>query len=73
MAGYKLLSCMTASMSFFVERGIGTATLELKLTQQLAYLEQEALFVTILDIKKPYDALDCERCLEILKGYGVKP
>ncbi len=48
-----------------------TTTLELKLAHQLAYLDQEPLFVTFLDLKKAYDALDQEQCLELLKGYGV--
>ncbi len=39
----------------------------------MAYLEKEALFVTFLDLKKAYNALDCKQCLKILEGYGVKP
>ena len=58
---------------FLAERGTGTATLELKLAQNLAFLEQEPLFVTFLDLKKVYNALDCERFLAILKGCSVKP
>ena len=44
-----------------------------KLVQQLAYLEQHPLFVIFIDLKKAYDAMDRERCLEILVGYGVGP
>jgi len=43
------------------------------LAQQLAFLEQEALHSVFIDLKKAYDAMDRERCLEILEGYGVGP
>ena len=52
-------------------RGIGTATLEAKLLQQLAAMREEFLYVIFLDLTKAYDALDWSRSLEILKGYGV--
>ena len=28
--------------------------------------------MTFLDLKKAYDAVDCEQCLTILEGYGMK-
>jgi len=40
---------------------------EAKLAQQLAYIEQEALFQTFIDLKKAYDTMDREHCLETLK------
>ncbi len=43
---------------FVAERGTGTAILELNRTQQLAFLKQEVLFVTFLDLKKSYNTLD---------------
>ncbi len=43
---------------FMSNRGMVTAILELKLAQQLAYLEQEALFSTFIDVKKAYGAMD---------------
>jgi len=46
---------------------------EAKLAQQLAYLEQEALYMVFIDLWKAYDAMDCGRCLEILEEYGVGP
>eukprot|EP01082_Thalassiosira_pseudonana_P010035 g8745.t1 g8745 contig34:9613-10113(-) len=49
----------------------GTAGLEAKLTQQLAYIRQIPLYGIFLDLRKAYDAMDRERCLEILQGYGV--
>ena len=57
--------------SFLSERGTGTATTEAKLAQQLAYLEQEALYGVFIDLRKAHDAMDPEWCLEILKAYGV--
>ena len=52
---------------------MGTATVEAKLAQQLAFLEQEALFKTFANLKQAYDAMDHKRCLEILKKYEVGP
>ena len=46
---------------------------EAKLVQQLAYLEQEALYMVFIDLRKAYDAMDSGRCLEILEEYGVGP
>ena len=45
--------------------------LETKLAQQLTYLEQEPLYETYIDHKKAYNAMDHEKCLEILRKYGV--
>ena len=58
---------------FLKGRGTGTATVEAKLAQQLAFLEQEALHSVLFNLKKAYDTMDRERCLEILAGYGVGP
>ena len=58
---------------FLKGRGTGTATMEAKLAQQHAYLEQEALYSTFIDLRKAYDAMDRERCLLLLEGYGVGP
>ena len=43
------------------------------MTQQLAYLEQEALYMVFIALRKTYDAMDRGRCLEILGEYGVGP
>ena len=58
---------------FVQKRGCGTAVLEAKLLQlqQLAYLQQTPLFGVFIDLKKAYDAMDRERCIQILKGYGA--
>ncbi len=52
-------------------RGTGMAILEAKLAQQLAYLEQAPFYGVSLDLKKAFDAMDRERCLLILEGYGA--
>jgi hypothetical protein len=54
-------------------RGTGTAIMEAKLNQQLAWVDQEPLYQIYLDLRKAYDALDRGRCFEILAGYGVGP
>ncbi len=53
-------------------RGTGTAILEAKLAQQLAHLKQEPFYGVFLDLKV-FNAMDRERCLLILEGYGVGP
>ena len=58
---------------FIGGRDTGTSTIKAKLAQQLAHLEQELLFETFVDLKKAYDAMDRERCMEILVRYGVGP
>jgi hypothetical protein len=49
------------------------ATIEAKLAQQLAWMEQEPLYQVFVDRRKAYDHLDQEQCLAIMTGYGVGP
>ena len=52
-------------------RGTGTAIVEATLAQQLAHLEQEPFYGVFLNLIKAFDAMDRERCLLILEGYGA--
>jgi hypothetical protein len=76
----KIMVCRLGSIEFhpclhggLPKRGTGTATIEAKLAQQLAWMEQEPLYQVFVDLRKAYDHLDQERCLAIMTGYGVGP
>ena len=66
-----ILNCrFTASITihnilhgFRAGRGMGTASLEAKMLQQLVAMRQEVLYAIFLDLHKVYDALDRYRCL----------
>ena len=49
-------------------RGAGTAIIEVKLAQQLVYLEQEAFYSFFLDLKKAFDSIDREQVILLLEG-----
>jgi hypothetical protein len=66
----KLHDCLHGGLP---RRGTWTAIMEVKLQQQLAWVDQEPLYQIYLDLRKAYDALDWGRCLKILAGYGVGP
>jgi hypothetical protein len=55
------------------KKGTGTATIEVKLVQQLALLDQKPWHQIFLDLHKAYDAMDWEKTLEILSGYSIIP
>ena len=54
-------------------RGTGTGIIEAKLAQQLAHLEQAPFFGIFIDLRKAFDAMNRERCLEILEMHGAGP
>jgi hypothetical protein len=54
-------------------RGTGTAINEAKLAQQLSYLELRPFYGVFLDLRKAFDAMDQERCIMVLEGYGADP
>ena len=41
--------------------------------QQLAGIFHDPLFQVFVDMRKSYDSLDRERCMEIIWGYGLGP
>ena len=47
------------------------ATLEANMAQQLTGMAHKPLFQVFLDLRKSYDSLDWERCLELLRGYRL--
>ncbi len=51
----------------------GTAIIEAKLAQQLAYLELKLFYGVFLDLRKAFYAMVRERCILILEGYGAGP
>jgi hypothetical protein len=55
------------------KRGMGTAIVEAKLAQQLSYLELKPFYGVFIDLRKAFDAMDRERCIMILEGYGAGP
>ena len=47
--------------------------MELKIEQELDILDQEPLFLVLLDLRKEYDTVDQERLIMKLYGYSVIP
>ena len=44
-----------------------------KQPQELVLMEQELLYGTFIDLKKVYNTIDHDICLEILEDYGIGP
>ena len=55
---------------FWEVRGFGTATLKIKLFQQVTAMR---LHTTFLDMHKAYYAFDRSRSLKVLEGHGMGP
>ena len=58
---------------FRAGRGTGTAIMELNLAQELASIDQDPLFLLLLDLRKAYDTLGRDWLLITLEGYGAGP
>jgi hypothetical protein len=54
-------------------RGTGTTIIEFKLAQQLSHLELKSFYGIFLDLWKAFNAMDRERCIMLLEGYGAGP
>ena len=61
----KILDYHDCLHGFLAGRGTGTASTEVKLAQQLAYIDQVPLYGVFIDLCKVYDAMDRGGCLEI--------
>jgi hypothetical protein len=55
------------------KRGTGTAIIKAKLAQQLSYPQLKPFYGVFLDLRKAFNAMDQERCIMLLEGYGVGP
>ena len=53
--------------------GKGITTLEAKLLHHMMAMRESVLHTIFLDLNKSYAALDWDRCLDILAGYGEGP
>ena len=58
---------------FRAGKGTGITPLEAKLIQKVPEMTKEVLYKVLLNIMKVYDALDCDRFLEILVTHRVGP
>ena len=52
---------------FFSVIGTGTVTVELKLSQYMASINQDLLFLVFLDLRNTYDMVYCGRLIKTLK------
>ena len=57
--------------SFCVVRGVGNSTLEENLLQQITAMRETVFHSIFLNLRKSYNALDRDLCLDILAGYGA--
>ncbi len=64
---------MARQPSRLPQRGTGTAIIEAKLAQQLLYLKLKPFYGIFLNLRKAFNAMDRERCIMILEGYGAGP
>jgi hypothetical protein len=55
------------------KRWTGTAIIEVKLAQQLLYLKLKQFYGVFLDLWKAFGAMDRERSIMLLEGYGAGP
>ena len=58
---------------FHVERGMGTAILELRLAQEMASVDQDPVLLVYLDLRKAYETVYRGSVLTTPKGYSAGP
>ena len=71
---YIINTCLRASIQFNdvlhgfrVGRGTGAANMELKLSQELAIVDQDPLFLVFLNLRKAYNTVDRSRLIMTLE------
>jgi hypothetical protein len=76
----KVTACQLAAIEFYPclhrglpKRGTKMATIEAKLAQQLAWMEQEPFYQIYVYLRRAYDHLGQEQVIKIMIGYGVAP
>ena len=70
--GYRLPDPPGNIRRFYAGRGTGNITLEAKMLQKILSMRETVLHSIFIDLRKAYDTLDRNRCLDILSGYGVR-
>ena len=58
---------------FVARKGTPTASIQVKLAQELASVEQEPLFLVFLDLRKAHNTVDRPRALQTYREYGMGP
>ena len=51
--------------------GVGTMTMEAKLSHELVVMVHKPILQVLLDVQKPYNYIDRGKCMDILRGYGL--
>ena len=58
---------------FRAGRGIETATMDIKLFQDISRFNQDSLFLVFFNLRKAYTMVDCVCLVRNLEGYGPGP
>ena len=65
--------CLKPATGDMKLRGAYKATMELKISQELAIINQDPLFLVFLDLRQVYNTVDRSRLIRNLEGYGTVP
>ena len=58
---------------FQVGLGTGTASLKSKMTQNMMTMREEVLYEVFLNLRKAFNTLNREQCMNIIVGNGIGP
>ena len=70
MLGIEVHDCLHG---FRVKRGCGTRIMKAKLAQKLTFIKQSPLNGVFINLRKAYNAMDRERCIDIVGEAGLGP